>query len=278
MKSKKTIICGLFIFVVIVLTNYMCINITKFFTAMEKEKDYQNLGLEIEDYNIEYCTIYGYARFSEYKVYKIKNYYNDSMEKYKKQLENSNLWDKNKFYEYIMMEFYEIKENETVDIDRENLFYYNQNDVYAIFDIKNAKLYYFKKGIFDNHKNYSNILGIEIDNYIDKEVYSIRGGPQNDGTDYYTYEFTKEKGDNLEKLLEENGSWTKEKLDKNIIDCFEYNEEVNSIENGYYYYKRICRTSDERKKYNFTDEEATGYEVGIYNIDTNKLYYYWTSI
>lgn len=278
MKNKKTIICGLFIFVVIILTNYMCINITKFFTEMEKEKDYQNLGLEIEEYNIEYCTIYGYARFSEYKVYKIKNYYNDSMEKYKKQLENSNLWDKNKFYEYIMMEFYEIKENETVDIDRENLYYYNQNDVYAIFDIKNAKLYYFKKGIFDNHKNYSNILGIEIDNCIAKEVYSIRGGPQNDGTDYYTYEFNKEKGREIEHILNENQSWSKEKLAKNIVDCFEYNEEVNSIENGYYYYSKICRTSDEKKKYNFTDEEATGYEVGIYDIDTNKLYYYWTSI
>ena len=41
--------------------------------------------------------------------------------------------------------------------------------------------------------------------------------------------------------------------------------------------KKICRTSDEEKKYNFTDEEATGYEVGVYDIDTNKLYYYWTS-
>ncbi|MBQ2836484.1 MAG: hypothetical protein IJE68_06610 [Clostridia bacterium] len=81
------------------------------------------------------------------------------------------MWNKNKFYEYIMSNFYEIKEKETIKIDRENY----------------------------------------------------------------------------------------------------------SIENGYYYYKKICRTSDEEKKNNFTDEEATGYEVGIYDIDTDKLYYYWTS-
>lgn len=277
MSNKKIVICIILILATILITNYMSIKITKLFIAREKDKDYQKLGLEIDDNNIEYCTVYGYARFSEYKVYKIKNYYYDSMDKFKNQLENSNLWNKNKFYEYRMMEFYEIKENEKVDIDRENLYYYDQSGVYAIFDIKNAKLYYFENGIWDNDQNYSNILGIKIDEYVSKEIYSVRGGPQNDGTDYYTYEFTEEKGKEINAVLNENKSWNKEELAEDIIDCFEYNEEVYSIQNGYYYYKKICRTSDKEKKYNFTDEEATGYEVGVYDIDTNKLYYYWTS-
>ena len=65
--------------------------------------------------------------------------------------------NKNKFYEYIMKEFYEIKENETFEIDRENLYYYNEKDIYAIFDLKNAKLYYFTPGIFISKPNYNSI-------------------------------------------------------------------------------------------------------------------------
>ena len=117
-----------------------------------------------------------------------------------------------------------------------------------------------------------------FDSYIAKEVYSVKGGLQGDGRDYFTYQFTEEKGKEINGILKENQSWSKEKLDENAMGAFEYNEEVNSIENGYYYYKRICRTSDERKKYNFTDEEATGWEIGIYDIDNNMLYYYWESI
>ena len=200
------------------------------------------------------------------------------MDEFKNQLDNSNLWSRNKFYEYIMREFYEIKENETFNIDRENLYYYNENDIYAIFDLKNAKLYYFTPGIFINASYYNSILGIEVEGYINKEVYSVRGGPQNDGTDYYTYEFAEEKWKEIEETLNKKQSWSKEKLPENILNCFKYNEEVNSIENGYYYYRKICRTSDENKKYNFTDEEATGWEVGIYDIDKNMLYYYWTSM
>ncbi len=50
-----------------------------------------------------------------------------------------------------------------------------------------------------------------------------------------------------------------------------------SIENGYYHYKKVCRTSNKRKKYTFTDKEATGWEIGVYDADNNILYYYWTS-
>ena len=75
------------------------------------DNDYKNVGLKIEDYNVEYCTTYSYDKLSKYKVYKIKNYYSNSMEKFKIQLENSDLWSRDKFYEYIMKEFYELKED-----------------------------------------------------------------------------------------------------------------------------------------------------------------------
>lgn len=277
MENKKIVLSIILIFAIILITSYLSIKITEFYYSMKEDMNYQELGLEIEDYNIEYCTVYGYDRFSKYKVYKIKNYYSDSMEKFKNQLENSNLWSRNKFYEYIMEEFYEIKENQTINIDRENLYYYHKKAIYAIFDIKNAKLYYFENGIFNQHQNYNEILEIKIDDYKNREIYSVRGGPQNDGTDYYTYEFTKEKGKEIEEALSESQNWNKEKLDNNILERFKYNEEVISIENGYYYYKKVCRTSDLDKKYSFTDEEATGYEIGVYDLDKNVLYYYWTS-
>lgn len=273
MKNKKNIIYIIFALIIFI----VAVGLTVEITLTIGDTDYKKIGLEIKANDIEYCTIYSYNEFSEYKVYKIKNYYSDSMDDFKNQLENSNLWTRNKFYEYIMMEFYEMKENETYDIDKENLYYYNKKNIYAIFDLKNAKLYYFTPGIFISNPNYSSILGIKIEKYIDREVYSVRGGPQNDGTDYHTYEFTQEKGNKIQMELNNNKDWSKEKLDEDIIDCFEYNEEVKSIQNGYYYYKKVCRTSDENKKYNFTDEEATGYEVGVYDADNNMLYYYWTS-
>ena len=36
-------------------------------------------------------------------------------------------------------------------------------------------------------------------------------------------------------------------------------------------------TSDENKKKNITKENATGYEIGVYDVDKNILYYYWES-
>lgn len=275
MKYKKII---LFIILIIIITIiFFAIEILKTFNLLNKDTDYKKIGLQIEDYNIEYCTKYGYDRFNQYKVYKIKNYYTDSMEKFKNQLETNSLWSRNKFYEYIMEEFYEIKEDKTIQIDRDNLYYYNKKGIYAIFDIKNAKLYYYENGIFNEHRNYNEILGIKTNNCINREIYSVRGGPQNDGTDYYTYEFTEEKGNEIEEVLSKSQIWKKEKLDEKILDCFKYNEDVNSIENGYYHYKLVCRTSDENKKYNFTEEEATGWEIGVYDADKNVLYYYWTS-
>lgn len=274
MKNKKIVLIVLLIIIALILTNYLSMKITKLYYEGQGDIDYQNLGLQIESHDIEYCTQYGYTNFSKYKVYKIKNYYSDSMDVFKEQLENNNLWSKNKFYKYIMAKFYEIKEDE-IAIDE--LYYYHKKGVYAIFDIKNAKLHYFENGIFDNHSNYSEILDIKINNYIDREIYSVRGGPQNDGVDYYTYEFTEEKGNEIKKTLSKSKKWSREKLDDNILESFEYNEEVLFIKNGYYHYELVCRTSDKNKKYNFTKEEATGWEIGVYDIDKNILYYYWTS-
>ena len=276
MKNKKIIVLITIIIIIITIT-FLSIETSKLFYAIKGDTDYQNVGLSIKDNNIEYCTKYGYDRFGKYKVYKIKNYYSDSMDTYKIQLENSKLWSKNKFYEYIMNEFYEINGNETIKIDRDDLYYYHIKGVYAIFDLKNAKLYYFENGIFNCHKDYSEILGIRTSGYKTREIYSVRGGPQNDGTDYYTYEFNEEQGKEIIKTLEKSPKWSKNKLEDNKLDDFEYNEEVLSIKNGFYHYEKVCRTSDENKKYNFTDEEATGWEIGVYDADKNILYYYWTS-
>ena len=277
MKNKRIIIYILLITIIIITISYLSVEITKLFYETKDDTDYQNLGLQIKANNIEYCTKYGYAGFSKYKVYKIKNYYSDSMDTYKNQLESSQLWNREKFYEYIMKEFYEIKENETYKIDRDDLYYYHINNIYAIFDIKNAKLYYFENGIFNQHNDYNEILGIRSNNYKSREIYSVRGGPQNDGTDYYTYQFNENQRKEIVETLEQSSKWSKNKLEDEKLDDFEYNKEVLSIENGYYHYEKICRTSDENKKNNFTDEEATGWEIGIYDVDKNILYYYWTS-
>ena len=271
MKNKKVIIYLLLIVIIVIIIS----NLSIFFYKLKGDADYQNLGLQITDSDIEYCTNYGYDRFGKYKVYKIKNYFSDSMDMLKKQLENSEIWSKNKYYEYIMKEFYEIKDDDIVPIDREDLYYYNKG--YAIFDLKNAKLYYFENRPFNYHKDYSNILGIKTNNYKNREIYSVRGGPQNDGTDYYVYEFTEEQGEEIIKTLEHSSKWSKTKLEDEQLNDFEYNEEVLSIENGYYHYEKVCRTSDEYKKHHFTDEEATGWEIGVYDADKNILYYYWRS-
>ena len=277
MKRKKIILSITLIVICIIIISYVIIEMTKLFETMKGDTDYKNVGLQISENDIEYCTQYGYDRLSRYKVYKLKNYYSDSMNDFINQLENSNLWSKQKFYEYIMKDFYEIKDENEIKIDRENLYFYNNNDVYAIFDIKNAKLYYFENGLFNYHNNYSEILGVKTSNYKTREIYSIRGGPQNDGTDYYTYEFTEEQGKKIIEILDKSSKWNKNKIDDNILNNFEYNKEVLSIKNGYYHYELVCRTSDENKKYNFKKEEATGFEIGIYDVDKNILYYYWTS-
>ena len=197
-KTEITKTTALIMCTVIILGLIMYIFIIKEFA--KKDNDYKKLGLGIKESNIEYSTIYDYDMLYKYKVYKIKNY-NNNMEKFKKQLEDNDDWSKNKFYEYIMSKFCEIKDDEKIKIDRENLYYYYKDGVYAIFDLKNAKLYCFENSIWNTHKEYSNILGIETKKYNTREIYSVRGGPQNDGLDYYVYEFPKECGQDIIKNL-----------------------------------------------------------------------------
>lgn len=276
MKKNQIFIVGaliISIITVIFLVNYIFISKTIFKT----DRDYQKLDLGLETYNISYYTVYEEKDSTgQYKVYNLSII--AEKEDFIKRLEESEYWSKNKFYEYIMKRFYEIVDNNMIEIDRENLYYYNNKGIYAIFDLKNEKLYYFENSIWNKHKDYSNILGVDTKNYSTREIYSVRGGPQNDGLDYYVYEFSQEEGQHIEKELDSNPKWSRERLEDKILENFTYTKEVLEVKNRYYHYELVCRTSDENKKHNFTKEEATGYEMGVYDADKNILYYYWQSI
>ena len=277
--NKKTIMFILLVIAICIGVSFLSIVITKLFFSINRDEDYKKLGIEIKQNDIEYCTIYTDDFLDgKYKVYKIKNYYTECMNEFRTQLEESNLWDRNKYYEYIMKEFTEIKDDETIPIDREDIYYYNGNNAHAIFDLKNAKLYYYINRVFNNHTDYHKDLNLDTKNYISREIYDVRGGPQGDGTDYYVYKFSEEKGKEIIEKLERSSEWSKDRLDDDKLDDFEYNEEVLSIENGYYHYELVCRTNDENKKKNVTKENATGHEIGVYDVEKNILYYYWESI
>ena len=129
----------------------------------------------------------------------------------------------------------------------------------------------------DYHNDYDEILGIKLNNYIDMEIYNIKGqDAQNDGIDYYTYKFNEEKGKEIKEILNKSEIWNQEKLDNEILDCFEYNSEIFSIKNGYYCYKNVYKTNNSYKNVN-ADKKETGYEVGVYDCDKDVLYYYWLS-
>ena len=231
MSFKKKILYFVLILIVLIMTSYLSVQLTLIFVYFKGDDvDYKKFGIDIDAYSIEYCTKYDYGWNNRYKVYKIKNYYADSMNKYKEQLEKNELWTREKYYEYIMMQLYEEYGEQRIDIDRENLYYYHTSQyqcVYAVFDLKNAKLYCFERGTFWGMvEDYSNIFDIRMNNIISREIYNVRGGPQNDGTDYYVYEFTEEKGQEIIETLNNSNIWSKEKLDDNILDAFKYNEEV----------------------------------------------------
>ena len=272
-KDLKEFAFIVFVTIMIFLFFYMLVLKEK----SKRDEAYKKLDLELSSYNIDYYTIYEEKDSTgQYKVYKLNLI--DQKEKFRKRLEESEYWSKNKFYEYIMMRFYEKKGNEREKLDRENLYYYNNKRVYAIFDLKNEKLYYFENSIWNKHKEYSDILGIETKKYNAREIYSVRGGPQNDGLDYYVYEFSKERGQDIVKNLDNDSKWSKDKLEDKILNNYTYNKEVLEIKNGYYHYELVCRTSDEDKKKNVTKENATGCEIGVFDADKNILYYYWQSI
>ena len=272
MSDKKKLII---LFIIILITNVLSIIITSLLVSSREDMDYKKLNIEINDYDIDYYTVYS----NEYKVYKINNSYNgDSIDKIKVKLENNKDWSRKKFYEYIMMKFYERIQGKIIEIDREDLYYYNKGLIYAIIDIKNAKLYYLKNNIMDYHNNYDEILEIKTNNYEEMEIYSVKGQEaQNDGIDYYTYKFSEEIGKDIEENLSKSQIWNTEKLDYEILDCFEYNKEISNVQNGYYFYKKLYETGNLYKNVNI-DRKETGYEVGVYDCDNNILYYYWINI
>ena len=272
-EMVKTI--GLIVLIIIIILLFAYIFILKSFFKVDN--DYQRLGLELNTYNIDYYTVYEEDFFGIYKVYKL-NILRDK-DKIRNKLENNSYWSKDKFYEYVMMKFYEKINNEAVELDREDLYYYHKNGIYTILDMKNAKLYYLKNYLYSTHSDYSTILDVKLkDDYNEREIYSVRGGLQYDGRDYYVYKFTEEKGKEIIETLEQSSKWSKDRLDDDKLDDFEYNNEVLDIKNGYYHYELVCRTSDENKKKNVTKENATGYEIGVYDADKNILYYFWESI
>lgn len=275
MKKKdivKNILLIIFAMIITFLINYIFISRMIFKT----DKDYQNLNLGLSTYDIKYYVVYDDDPLQKYKVYQMNISWNK--EKFRNKLEESDYWNKNKFYEYVMMRFYEYLGDERIELDREDLYYYDNNGIYAIFDLKNEKLYYLQSYLYSEYRNYNDILGIKVGNYSEREIYSVRGGLQYDGLDYYVYKFSKENGGKIVEELEHNDKWNKNRLDDNILDDFEYNKEVLSIENGYYHYELVCRTSDKYKKEHFTEKEATGHEIAVYDIEKNILYYYWESI
>lgn len=278
MKNKKVILHIILILIIVIVVSFLSTKITELRFSIYGDIDYKELGLNLDSHDIVYYTVYNQDIFDEYKVYKISDYYkNENVNEIKEKLENSNEWNKEKFYEYIMMKFYERIDGKITEIDREDLYYYNKGLIYAIIDVKNAKLYYLKNNIIDYHNHYDEILGIRLNNYTDMEIYNIKGqDAQNDGIDYYTYKFNEEKGKEIEGDLNKSQIWSTEKLDNEILDSFEYNSEIFSIKNGYYCYKKVYKTNNSYKNVN-TDKKETGYEVGVYDCDKDILYYYWLS-
>lgn len=275
---KKKVVYVILTILMIIITSLISIEITMSMDSKKVDTDYQKLDLNIDDDYIEYYTVYEKDLFGKYIVYKISDYYSGSgIDIVKEQIEKSSKWSRKKYDEYVMQRFYEKVNRKRYEIDREDLYFYHRNcsDIFAICDVKNAKLYYYQFAFLDGPTLSSKVLEINTEGYLSREVYDVRGGLQYDGTDYYVFEFDKEKGQEIVELLNNSNIWSKEKLDDDILDAFKYNEEVMNLENGYYHYKKVCRTSDSYKKEHFTDEEATGYEIGVYDSDKNILYYYY---
>lgn len=171
MKNKKVILHIISILVIVIVVSFLSMKITELRFLIYGDRDYQELDLNLDSYDILYYTVYNQDIFDEYKVYKISNsYQGDSIDEIKTKLENSNEWSKEKFYEYIMMKFYERIDGKITEIDREDLYYYNKGLIYAIIDVKNAKLYYLKNNIIDYHNDYDEILEIKLNNYTEKKL------------------------------------------------------------------------------------------------------------
>ena len=173
-KGLKEVVLILLIVIIMFLIIYILISKVTF----KVDEEYKKINLELSSYNVDYYTVYKDDPLQKYTVYKLNMF--GEKEEFRRKLEKSNYWSKNKFYEYEMMRFYEIVDNDMKDIDREDLYYYDSKGIYAIFDLKNEKLYYLKSYLYGTHNNYSNILGVKTEDYIKREIYSVREGIQYD--------------------------------------------------------------------------------------------------
>ena len=76
--------------------------------------------------------------------------------------------------------------------------------------------------ILCKHKNDSEILDIKTDDYMKRDIYRVSGGPQNDGIDYYVYQFDESVGESIEERLKTLEGWSTEKLSDDILANLEY--------------------------------------------------------
>ena len=88
MKNRKIILYIFLVSVICIVVSFLSVEITKLYLLTTNNKEYKKLGLEIEEYDIEYCTIYTEDFWDgKYKVYKLKNYSTHSMDEFRTQLE-----------------------------------------------------------------------------------------------------------------------------------------------------------------------------------------------
>lgn len=136
MKNKKRTLYIVLTFIVVILLFFVLIRIASLVNMTQSDTDYEKLELNIKNYDIDYYTVYD----KSFKVYKINNYYKgDSIDKIEKEIRNNDAWTRNKFYEYIMMKFYEKTDRKRTEIDRENLYYYHKGLFMRLWILKMQK-------------------------------------------------------------------------------------------------------------------------------------------
>ena len=58
MENKKIVLNIILVIVICMVVSILSIEITELYFSVNSNEDYKKLGLEIDEYDIEYCTIY----------------------------------------------------------------------------------------------------------------------------------------------------------------------------------------------------------------------------
>ena len=58
MENKKIALNIILVIVICMVVSILSIEMTKLYCSVNSNEDYKKLGLEIDEYDIEYCTIY----------------------------------------------------------------------------------------------------------------------------------------------------------------------------------------------------------------------------